>query len=172
MHATRNRVGLLLAMAMVMSGCSGLRAPATFEYFHDPDIDPFQEHVWPQPPEKPRLRYLGSLVGEPNFPRKSSSQLLSSGQNFLKKLVGLNAKHHHQIILQRPQSGVVDSQGNILVTDVSRQAVYRFSPASRTLNVWEYAAKDLRFVSPIGVAVDGRDQVWVADSRLGFVVQL
>lgn len=166
------RWGGFLALVMILSGCTSLQAPTTFEYFHDPDVDLTQEHVWPQAPENPRLRYLGSLVGEPNFPRNSTSKLLSGGQNFLKKLVGLNAKNRKQIILQRPQSGVVDSKGNILVTDVSRQAVYRFDPDHKTLDIWEYAAKGLRFESPIGVAVDGRDQVWVADSRLGFVIHL
>lgn len=164
---SRSVLGVILS-ALLVGGCAQL--PVQFSYHPFDDGDESGDMVWPDPPEKPRYRYFGQLTGEENFVKVGE---VSRGvlERAFRWLVGLGNYGDAPQILQRPQSGVVTDDGRILVTDVSRQGVYVFDPPNRKLEVWEYAAKDVRFQLPIGIAVKG-DSVLVADAGLGYVVRL
>ncbi|MBI3773766.1 MAG: 6-bladed beta-propeller [Gammaproteobacteria bacterium] len=157
----------MLILALVLSGCA--QAPKVFHYRGD--ARQTVAKVWPEPPEKPRYRYLGQLTGEENF-RDTVEAKPNVGIRFFYWLVGWVRHTPGPVILQRPQSGTVGADGRIFVSDVSRQAVYVFDPGAKELLVWEYAASGVRFELPIGVAVDRAGHLWVADSKLGYVVQL
>ena len=164
---SRSALGVILS-AMFVGGCAQL--PVQFSYHpYDDDVES-GSLVWPDPPEKPRYRYYGQLTGEENFVKVGEASRGALERAF-RWLVGLGDYGDKPQILQRPQSGVVTDDGRILVTDVSRQGVYVFDPLKRQLEVWEYAAKDVRFQLPIGIAVKG-DSVLVADAGLGYVVKL
>src|SRR5512134_3301054 len=77
--------------------------------------------VWPAPQtqEVPRYRYLGQLVGEQNL-RPANGETASTAKPFFSWLVGLTGQGEDPVVLQRPQTGVVDDDGRVLVTDVSR----------------------------------------------------
>ena len=138
------------------------------------DHSPADENhlVWPGPPDEPRYRYVGQLTGEQNFVVETRS-ILRRAFNWL---VGLGSKKHQQRVLQRPQNGFVADDGRIFVTDVSRGAVYVFDgrqPGAQTgLLIWEYADKDTRLVTPIGIAAGPDNQILVADAELGCIVRL
>jgi len=125
------------------------------------------ERVWPALPEVPRYRYVGELTGENNF---SSAETSDSGfSSAWRWLAGLGGEHRNPKVLQRPQGVMVDSFGRILVTDISRQAVFDFDVNHGELNIWEWARPGVRFVAPIGI-VAGRDgEVLVADAELARV---
>ncbi|HHH36581.1 MAG TPA: 6-bladed beta-propeller [Gammaproteobacteria bacterium] len=124
--------------------------------------------VWPAPPETPRYRYVGELTGEENFTLEGKN----AGRRMLAWLVGLGRGRHEAVVLQRPQAGFTDAEGRVYVTDVSRAAVYVFDPVAGRLSVWEMADEDTRFETPLGIVVDARGRVLVADGDLGRVVIL
>jgi len=131
------------------------------------------ERIWPPSPEIPRYRYAGELTGEQNFHSKSEA-VKSGAAKVLDWIVGLtSSRKESPIVLQRPMSGVVDEEGRIYVTDVSRKAVFVFDGVDGRLNVWDAVTQiGAPFMSPVGVALGADGQVLVADSELGVVVRL
>ncbi len=127
--------------------------------------------VWPAPPDEPRYRYVGELTGEDNF-RPDNWANQSSATKLFNWLVGLTGLNSQPLVLQRPQSGMVDAEGRIYVTDIGRGAVFVFDKPAGKLEVWETARGNSRFVSPIGIAQGARDEILVADSELGSVFRL
>lgn len=123
---------------------------------------------------QPRYVYAGQLTGEENFRRArvTDETLGGSLSAALDWIVGLVAGERAQMILQRPQSGVVDEAGRILVTDTSRQAVYVFDQVAGRLDVWENAVGLTRFASPAGIALGEAGTIYVADAELGLVARL
>ncbi len=120
--------------------------------------------------EVPRYVYVGELVGEQNFVPADGARdgfLTTLG----KAIAGL-FENPERTVLQRPQSGVVDEDGRILVTDVSRGAVFVFDETAGQLDVWEYAEGFRHFVSPSGIALGPEGRVFVADADLRRVVLL
>jgi len=128
--------------------------------------------VWPAAPEQARYRYVGQLLGEQNFSVETPSFL----HKVLKWLVGLGSRKHQPRVLQRPQNGFVADDGRIFVSDVSRGAVYVFdgkqSGKQAGLMVWDYADKQTRFVTPVGIAAGVDGEILVADAELGCVIRL
>lgn len=156
--------GLIVAVVL-LAGCASSQSVLRYE----PE-QPFTA-VWPQPPEQPRYRYIGQLTGEENV-HQIDNGLSSAGTRLFKWLVGLTSPKHIPTILQRPHAGVVDADGRVFVTDVSRQAVYVFDEPAGVLRVWDMAGEDVRFVAPIGVALGADGEILVADAELGYVVRL
>lgn len=120
--------------------------------------------------EVPRYVYVGELTGEKNFvePEGKEKNFLIEALKWVAGLFEIN----NPIVLQRPQSGVVDQNGRILVTDVSRSAVFVFDPVNGLLDVWEFAEGFRRFASPSGIALGPAGHVFVADADLRQVVIL
>lgn len=114
--------------------------------------------------EVPRYVYVGELTGEQNFVEPEGKEK-NRFVEFLKWAAGI-FENPEPVVLQRPQSGVVDQNGRILVTDVSRAAVFVFDPANGRLDVWEFAQGYRRFASPTGIALGPAGRVFVADSEL------
>lgn len=114
--------------------------------------------------EVPRYLYIGELLGEQNFayPEGHKENPLLTAFRWL---VGL-FDNIDAVVLQRPQMGVVDESGRILVTDVSRGAVYVFDEAQGRLDVWELAEGFRHFISPSGIALGPEGRVFVSDADL------
>jgi DNA-binding beta-propeller fold protein YncE len=127
--------------------------------------------VWPGAPETARYRYVGQLIGEDNFVSEEINSR-NSGVKLLHWLVGLVGMEEKKIVLKRPQSGMVDAHGRVLVTDVASRAVFVFDQAQGKLQVWEQAREGQTFVTPIGIVAGARDEVLVADAELGLVIRL
>lgn len=128
--------------------------------------------TWPdrESGEVPRYTYVGELTGEENFREPQEKKTGVSG--FFSWLAGLVDKEVTPVILQRPQSGAVDKEGRVYVTDTSRQAVYVFDKKEGRLNVWEGADAGKHFSSPTGIAIGEAGEVYVADADLGLVARL
>jgi len=156
---------LLLALAL-LTGCAEVR----YSLRMDPQPTGV-EQVWPAAPETPRYRYVGQLLGEDNLVSEGANQR-NLGVKLLRWLVGLWDGAPDKLTLKRPQSGMVDSQGRILVTDVSNHAVFVFDPQGGRLQVWEQALPQRNFVTPVGIAPGPGGSVLVADAELGLVIQL
>lgn len=114
--------------------------------------------------EVPRYVYVGELTGEQNFVEREGKQK-NVFIEALKWIAGL-FEGQDAVVLQRPLSGVVDDNGRILITDVSRSAVFVFDPANGRLDVWEFAKGFRRFASPTGITLGPAGSVFVADADL------
>ena len=164
------RNACILLLALLLSACAGTREKAVLQIGAG---EPTEARRLMFPSEKaaevPRYVYVGQLTGEANFVRpEAKTDTLGTVWRWLAGLVGEDVP----VALQRPQSGVVDDQGRILVTDVSRQAVFVFDRQEGRLVLWEKAAGLQGFVAPIGIALGPDGQVFVADAELGYVARL
>lgn len=161
------RTLLVLAAAVLLAGCASEPKVMQLEGAQA-DIG----RVWPAPQtqEVPRYRYLGQLVGESNFRSANGGQ--STASKLFAWITGLYGQPDQPVVLQRPQSGIVDAGGRVLVTDVSRNAVFVFDEAAGRLDVWEQATKTMRFAAPIGIALGRDGQLLVTDAELGRVFRL
>lgn len=157
---------VMLAAAMV-GGCAETKYVMKF------DVEQAAANgarVWPASPETPRYRYVGQLTGEENFIAEDGKR--SAGVKFFNWLVGLVGGEEEKIVLKRPQTGMVDTEGRIYVTDVSNHAVFVFDQPAGKLHVWSFAQERRGFVTPVGIALGKGGQVLVADAELGAVYRL
>ncbi len=168
MVASPWRASLLIGLLLV-TGCA--MQPEVMRFDITAGMDADRLPVWPKAPEVPRFLFVGQLTGEDNFsPAEETKQSL--GYRVFSAIVGLTFRSKSPVVLQRPQGGVVDEQGRIYVTDVSRRAVYVFDVLEGDFLVWEFALPDTRFIAPIGIAIGANGEFLVSDAELGVIVRL
>lgn len=158
---------ILLAVLLQLAGCASPE-PRLLK-IGDVESEARAGVLWPSPPEVPRYRYQGQLLGEINY--RGGQPLESRWSMLARAITGLDSARADPMTLQRPQSGVTDRNGRILVTDTSRGAVAVFAPAGG-VDFWEQARGVRKFVSPIGIASSEDGLVWVVDAELGEVFVL
>lgn len=157
---------LVAVCALLLSACAETKG--VFRY-----VESEHQQVWPTAPDVPRYRYVGQLTGEQNFYVESEGGVGEAFVTALKWVAGIFSSNARKAnVLQRPQTGVVGEDGRIFVTDVSRQAVFVFDRQQGKLEIWEEAAKNTGFLSPIGIAVGRDGEILVADSELGVIAKL
>jgi DNA-binding beta-propeller fold protein YncE len=125
--------------------------------------------TWPGPPETPRLEYAGQLIGEQNFVRSGPE---STGTRFLRWLTGLGGGDKRIVQLVRPQTGIVDSRGRILVTDGGNPSVFVFDVANGSYQVWREAMSGFDFLSPVGIAEHPAGGFLVVDADIAAIFYL
>ena len=167
-HSLFKKCALLLMLVFVMlamTGCGETRYLLRYD-------KPEKEMVWPSLPDKPRFSFVGQLWGEDNLKAIEDGGAGATISGFFKSLVGLGDEPDNTRNLLRPQSGVVDSQGRVIVTDAGRQAVFVFDEKLGQMKIWKAATEGLNFVSPVGVSVAKNGDVLVADAELRRVIRL
>lgn len=167
MNSTRLLPFALLCLTLFMVGCADNHLVMNLSDTGQ-GVAP---KVWPAPPDEPRYRYVGELTGEDNF-RPDNWANRGNASKLFDWVVGLTGFNSEPIVLQRPQSGTVDGEGRIYVTDIGRGAVYVFDKPAGKLEVWDMASGSARFASPIGIALGARDEILVADAELHSVFRL
>ncbi len=169
MRLIRGPVPIFCCGLLAIQGCAS--APTLMTYFPHA-AESTKELVWPAPPEKGRYRFAGMLTGESNFVTDGAVQR-GAGERVMRWLVGLGAgdrRASRQLI--RPQSGTVDANGRIYITDIGRKAVFVFDEPRGVFHIWEHAGEFTQFVSPVGIALGREGEILVADSGLARVVRL
>lgn len=173
---------ILLALAvLLLSGCAGMEAiRGQLNYDLRPEAERKEVH-WPMPPDPPRYRYVGELVGQPNFVSDKASDAGSAAVSVLKWLVGL-FDTQRELLLLRPQHGAVAPDGRVYVVDAGRNALVVFDPDAPDENgqpsgegqllLWESFEENKRFAAPISVAVAWDGSIAVSDAKLGMVAVL
>jgi DNA-binding beta-propeller fold protein YncE len=155
----------------LLASCA--QTPTEMSYFPaGGDSDEKRSLLWPSLPEVPRYRYTGQLLGEQNFgPAERSDPGI--GETVFRWIVGLGAGFRSDPrVLMRPQSGMVEAGGRIIVTDVGRGAVFVFDPLQGKLFIWDRADKGVAFSAPVGVTAGVDGEILVADAELHRVVRL
>lgn len=175
----RWRLTAFILLVLLLTGCAStdtIRGQLNY------DLRPENARpavFWPPAPETPRYRYVGELVGQPNFAKRS--QVKDGLTTAFHWLVGL-FETSSEVFLQRPQHGAVSDSGRVYVVDTGRNAVLAFDPnppaeddaenQDGQLLVWEKATKQVRFAAPVAVAIVWEGDLAVSDSMLGAVLRL
>jgi len=161
------RIAALVLIVCVVAGCA--TAPKVMSYY--PGVDgPAPTASWPGPESAPRLEYAGQLVGEQNFVSEEGDR--GRGERFFRWLVGLGRGDSSVDQLVRPQTGIVDSTGRVLVTDGGRPGVFVFDETSGTYAISQEASRNIDFVSPVGIAERASGNCLMVDADLRGVFEL
>jgi len=158
----------LLAVAGMLQACAS--APDVMQYFPDGEA-PGKGVVWPAAPATARLEYAGLLIGDRNFTRVEGAKE-GAGVRFLRWVAGLGDGRPAVRELIRPQSGVVDNSGRILITDAGLQAVVVFDEVNARLSIWTEAGSGSTFKSPVGIGTRMNGEILVADAELAKITIL
>ncbi|MEO5661347.1 MAG: 6-bladed beta-propeller [Polaromonas sp.] len=175
----RTRLAVLAVFFLLLSGCAGIdTVRGQLNYDLRPE-GARPEVFWPPAPDTSRYRYVGELIGEPNFLHGTTSQ--DKWTTVFKWIVGL-FETSGPVMLQRPQHGTVSDSGRIYVVDAGRNAVLVFDPnppleddsdnKEGHMLVWNLADKNTRFAAPVAVAMVWNGDIAVSDAKLGIVVRL
>jgi DNA-binding beta-propeller fold protein YncE len=174
----RWRLTAFILLVLLLSGCANtdlIRGQLNY------DLRPEKARpavVWPPAPDTPRYRYVGELVGQPNFKQDDATKI--SLMTAFKWIVGL-FEMNTELLLQRPQHGVVSDSGQVYVVDTGRSAVLAFDPnppddesdaKDGHLQVWGMATPKVRFAAPVAIAIVWNGDLVVSDSALGAVLRL
>ena len=171
MSPTVMRISILIVVLGTLVSCA--QVPTEMTYFpEDEDSGDQGSYLWPALPEVPRYHYMGQLVGEQNFGPSESNEP-GMGETVFRWIVGLGAGFRPDPrVLKRPQSGMVEASGRILVTDVGNGAVFVFDSPQGKLFVWEGADAGAAFSAPVGIAAGPNGEILVADADLQRVIRL
>ena len=162
-----NRLAVAL-LTVSLASCAA--APTEMHYFPEGSV-PETALAWPGPPEVARLVYAGELIGEENFRRVEGAED-GAAVRVLRWIAGITGASDRKKQLIRPQSGMVDETGRVLVTDAGREGIVVFDEAQAELTVWDEAEPGRAFLSPVGIVADGAGGYLVADADIGYVVRL
>ncbi|HWR57921.1 MAG TPA: 6-bladed beta-propeller [Thermodesulfovibrionales bacterium] len=104
-----------------------------------PAGETLREIVWPLPPEKPRIKWLGAYM---------VARDIEEGSRFLESLVGVDPGDR----LQRPQGVTVDASGNIYTADTFQHKIFVFDLIRRKLWYLGEPAQE-RPIQTVGLAI-------------------
>lgn len=112
-----------------------------------------EKYVWPAPPEKPRIRYLGSLKSSDSVggPRKLT---------FKERLLG--KKEEERLALTKPYGVHSDAKGRIYVADTGISGLVVFDLDEKNMSYWGTSGPGA-LTKPTGVTSDSTGNVYVSD---------
>jgi DNA-binding beta-propeller fold protein YncE len=174
------RAALAASVAAALAGCASTELVRGELVYDLRPKDDRAEVVLPPPPDAPRFRYVGELIGQRNFDDPTGA-VRDQAVSFLKWVVGL-FDGNVELRLQRPLHGATDSDGRVYVVDGGLNAVVVFDPHPPEdekskepvghMQVWRQAGAEQNFDGPVAVAITWDGEIAVSDSRLGAVVRL
>ncbi|MEJ2702842.1 MAG: 6-bladed beta-propeller [Sedimentisphaerales bacterium] len=139
---------LSLVVLLLYGGCGNHRR----KVFSEPGVS----LVWPEPPETPRIRYVGQISTEADLKRKPSWSEGLGNLFFGKKEVG---------VLVSPYAVAVDRDNRLFVADTAGAVVHVFDLNKRTYTHFADLAGQEKLAKPVGLAIIDR-WVFVVDSIL------
>jgi len=155
---------LLLLLLLLLSACA--HKQYTFEYIPPAQFseEKKQAAIWPMPPDIPRYKYVGDIVGEENF------RLVEESEGSIRKVFSWLGNfifgEDAPLRLQRPQSGLLDEKNQRLyITDVGLKKLLLFDIKTGKLETLDGdATTELK--TPIAVSLIG-DDIHVTDADAG-----
>lgn len=145
----------LIILSLGMSGCTSVRLDEAA--WQDQQLSA----VWPTPPEKGRIKLQQVIQGPQDIIDKSSG--------VTKKIFDYITGNKEEFIgFYTPQCIAADGNGLIYVADPSIGVVHTYNLASREVQ-YIVQAGEKRLGSPVGVALDGKSNLYVTDAQLAAV---
>lgn len=143
------RFFLIFLTLVLLSGCLGAATqPVSWQ-------DEAVDLVWPEAPDRPRVRYLRSLKGPGDFKEENRTS------GILNWLLGDQRK---DLSLLSPFAVAVSRSGPVWVADNGAGMLYRLDLDRRRVDYFQEFS-GIQLVSPSGVAVDDeRQRVFLADA--------
>lgn len=139
---TRVLISAVLASLLVLSGCAAELKTSRI--------------LWPPPPEKPRLEFIGVLASEQDFPK-------SAGEKLLGRIGGEAPKS----IFESPFGIASNGKGVVYVSDLHGRNVQVFNFQKRTV---EPFPGNSEIMQPLGLDLDEEGNLYVADAGRGVVL--
>lgn len=112
--------------------------------------------AWPEPPERPRIRYLGTISTEADLKRGVSWAQGLGELIFGKKEIG---------VLVAPYAVAVDRNSRLFVADTAGAVVHVFDLSRRTYKQFADLLGQEKLLQPVSLAIID-DWVYVVDSAL------
>jgi len=137
----------VLLLPALMAGCAAR------------NVTPYQAeagNVWPDPPDSPRIEYVGEY-------RRAADFGIRPG--FWGRLVGLIAGAVDDEMIRPMAVAVTPDENIVFVSDPDAGCVHRYD-RSRGRYACLAPGKDQPLVSPVGLAVSNSGRLYVADSKL------
>ncbi|MCG7930375.1 MAG: 6-bladed beta-propeller [Candidatus Thiodiazotropha lotti] len=138
---------LLVSIIILVSGCA---SPGPSAQGQRADAG---NYVWPAPPEKPRIRYLGSL---------KSSDSFDSGQGMGLREWFLGKEEEESRTLVKPYGVHSDSQGRVYVADTGISGLAVFDLNNESMEFLGTSGPGT-LKKPTGVTTDSEGNVYVSD---------
>ncbi len=137
------RWGTIGAALFVFAGCATVERPQV------------NELLWPPSPLTPRIKFVGLLRNQTDLGR-------SAGELFAEALLG---RKKAEDSIGQPMAIAASRDGQrVYVTDYAKGTVFVFDFELRRVSRFGDEAHGFRY--PFGIAVDDKDNVYVADSSL------
>lgn len=137
-----------LVVLAVCGGCQGRRGELL--------LRSGPARVWPEPPEAPRIRYLGAISTEADLKRETTWMEGLGDLLFGRKDIG---------VLVAPYAVAVDHSGRLFVTDAAGAVVHVFDLNTRGYKQFADLNSREKLRKPVGLAIVG-NRIYVADSAL------
>lgn len=112
--------------------------------------------VWPEPPEAPRIRYVGAISTEADLKKQATWMEGLGDLLFGKKDIG---------VLVAPYAVAVDQSNRLFVTDTAGAVVHVFDLNTRGYKQFADLRDPEKLRKPVGLVIVG-NRVYVADSVL------
>jgi DNA-binding beta-propeller fold protein YncE len=145
-HIRLVQVCALLAALPALLGVAGKEKTAP-----PPDTS---QLIWPLPPDKPRVKFIRELSN--NFDIETKKK-----KSWVDKMVG-NADPNQTEYFEKPAGIATDSHGRVIFSSTQRSTIYIVDPDKKTISRLQ-GDRGIRLQTPLGVAVDGKDNLFVSD---------
>ncbi|MDT8301974.1 MAG: 6-bladed beta-propeller [Sedimentisphaerales bacterium] len=139
---------LVIILMLFGGGCTGNQE----ELLSSPDV----LLVWPQPPEKPRVRYIGTISTEADLEKQVSWTEGLGELLFGKEKIG---------VLVAPYAVTVDRYGRLFAADTTGGVVHAFDLNTRAYKQFADIDEQKKLSKPVGLTIVD-DWVYVVDSAL------
>jgi len=139
---------LVIALMLFSDGCAGNQE----ELLSSPEV----LLVWPQPPEKPRIRYVGTISTEADLEKQVSWTEGLGELLFGKEKIG---------VLVAPYAVTVDQYGRLFAVDTTGGVVHVFDLNTRAYKQFANIDEQKKLLKPVGLTIVD-DWIYVVDSAL------
>lgn len=110
--------------------------------------------IWPLPPDKPRVKFVQELSN--NFDIETKKK-----KSWVDKMVG-NADPNNTELFEKPAGIATDSHGRLIFASTQRSTVFIVDQAQKNITRIQ-GDRGIILQSPLGVAVDAADNIFVSD---------